>query len=489
MASPARPTELWQFGAAELATAVRSREVSAVEAAQSCLDRIEQTNPTLNALADVRTDEVLSAARAADDALAAGKEVGPLHGVPVSIKINTEQRGHATSNGLPALAHSPAEHDAACVSALRDAGALPLGRSNAPAFSLRWFTSNALHGRTLNPWDHGRTPGGSSGGAASSLAAGMTPLAQGNDIGGSIRFPAACCGVVGLRPTVGRISDWAPPAVIDTPGGPVEMSFPPTVHFCAVQGPLGRTVTDVRLALRAMTAPDLRDPSGVPAVPDRPRAAGPVKVRMVRTLGTLKNHPAVDRALDSAAAHLTDAGHEIEELTDFPLLAEASRLWALLLTEDTRSLLPTVEQLGDDDIRAALAGHFAAAAQLWGEQPSLQTYIDGWARRATLITRLQEFLGRDTVLLTPVCAEPAFEQDADVTDPERSKSLASTMWPMTSVPILGFPAVTVPVLVDEGLPFSVQVIGGRFEEELVLEMAHDVETRAAVPQLWNGTGA
>ncbi|MFJ4616902.1 amidase [Streptomyces sp. NPDC088812] len=483
MASSARPAEPWQHSATQLAAAIRAGEISSTEAVRSCLDRIEETNPTLNALVDVRPDEALAAAREADAALAAGADVGPLHGVPVSIKINTEQRGYATSNGLPALAHRAAEQDAACVTALRAAGALPLGRNNAPAFSLRWFTANALHGRTLNPWDHGRTPGGSSGGAASALAAGMTPLAQGNDIGGSIRFPAACCGVVGVRPTVGRISDWAPPAHADTPAGRVELDFPPTVHACAVQGPLARTVSDARLALRVMTTPDLRDPSGVPAVPDRGTPAGPVTVTLVRTLGDVKNHPSVDRALDAAAAHLVDAGHRVEEVPDMPLLAEAARLWALLITEDLRSLLPTVRHLGDDAIRTALGHHFEAAAELWGEAPALQTYIDGWARRATLVTRLQELLGRDGLLLTPVCAEPPFEQDADISGRDRALELFAAMWPMTSVPILGFPAVTVPALVDEGLPLSVQLIGGRFEEELVLDAAQAVEDRAGFPGL------
>ncbi|MEU0743510.1 amidase [Streptomyces sp. NPDC006134] len=485
MATPPRPTAPWQRTATDLAAAIRAREISSAEVVRSCLDRIEEVNPRLNALADVRPEEALAAARRADEAVAAGAELGPLHGVPVSIKINTEQKGYATSNGVPALAHHPAEGDAACVTALRSAGAIPLGRSNAPAFSFRWFSANDLHGRTLNPWDPGRTPGGSSGGAASGLAAGMTPLAQGNDIGGSIRFPAACCGVVGVRPTVGRISGWSPPVHAGTPGGPAEPDLPPTVHSCAVQGPLARTVADARLALKAMTTPDLRDPSGVPAIPDRPRPAGPVTVSVVRTIGTVKNHPAVDRALDAAVAHLADAGYEIEELDGMPVLAEAARLWSLLITEDIRPILPLVHQVGGEDIRTALGHHFDAAARLWGETPSLRTYIDGWARRATLVTRLQELLGGDRLLLTPVCAEPPFEQDADLTGRSRAVELFTAMWPMTAVPVLGFPAVTVPVTLDEGLPLSAQLIGGRFEEDLVLDAAQAVEERAAVPPVWH----
>ncbi|MGW0333184.1 amidase [Streptomyces sp. NPDC003011] len=469
--------QLWQRSATELAAAIRARDISSTEVVRSCLERIEETNPQLAALVDLRPDEALAEARRADEAVAAGAELGPLHGVPVSTKINTDQRGHVTSHGVPALAGAPAEDDAACVAALRDAGAVLLGRSNAPAFSYRWFSTNELHGRTLNPWDPARTPGGSSGGASSSLAAGMTPLAQGNDIGGSIRYPAACCGVVGVRPTVGRVSGWAPPACVDTPAGRIQLDFPPTVHACAVEGPLARTVADARLALRVMTTPDLRDPYGVPAapadLPHGPKAA----VSVVRGIGTVKNHPGVDRAVDDAVARLTDAGYEVEELDGLPLLAEAARIWSLLVYEDFRPTLPLVHQVGDQDIRTSLEYSFAAAASVWGESPSLETYINGWARRSTLITRLQELLGTDRILLTPVSAELPFEQDADLVSPERAAELVTAMWPMTAVPLLGFPAVTVPSALVDGLPVSVQLIGGRFAEDRILDAAQAIEDR------------
>ncbi|WP_306318167.1 MULTISPECIES: amidase [unclassified Streptomyces] len=490
MESPARNTELWQRPATELAAAVRAREVSSYEIVTSCLDRIEATNPKVNALVEVRPEETLAAARAADAAVAAGgadAELGPLHGVPVSIKVNTEQRGHATTNGVRALADNIAAEDAACVTALRTAGAIPLGRSNVPAFSLRWFSANDLHGRTLNPWDAARTPGGSSGGAAAGIAAGMTPLAQGNDIGGSIRYPAACCGVVGLRPTVGRVSDWAPPAYADTPEGRVPLDFPPTVQACAVQGPLGRTVADTRLALHAMSAPDLRDPYGVPALPG-PRPGrdhrNPARVTLVRGDDGAQNHPAVDAALDAAAAHLADAGYEVDEVATQPLLAEAARLWLLLLTEDTRPLLRVVDRIGDDAIRTALARHFAASAAVWGERPDLETYINGWARRGALVTRLQQLLGADHLLLTPVSAQPPFEQDADLGPEASALELWPAMWPMASIPILGFPAVTVPVTAHEGLPIGVQLVGGRFTEDGLLDAAQAVEDRSPTRRTW-----
>ncbi|SEK48814.1 amidase [Streptacidiphilus jiangxiensis] len=473
--SPA--TEPWQLTAVEAAAALRSRTLSSVELVQSALDRIEATNPRINALADVRPEEALAQARAADERTVTGGDLGPLHGIPTSTKINTDQRGYATSHGVVALAGTNAEQDAACVAALRSAGAVLVGRSNAPAFSYRWFSTNDLHGRTVNPWAPDRTPGGSSGGASASLAAGMTQLAQGNDIGGSIRYPAACCGVVGIRPTVGRVSNWTAPAFVDTPAGRQQLVMPLTVQQCAVEGPLARTVADARLALRVMSTPDLRDPIGVPALPERPAPAELPVVTVVRGIGTVPNHPAVERAVDEAVRKLADAGHRIEELDGLPLLAEAARLWSLLIYEDFRPTMPAVEQVGDADVRASLAYSFAAAAGQWGPAPSLGDYIHGWSRRAALITELQELLGRERLLLTPVSAEPPFEQDADIASPERAAQLVAAQWPMAAVPILGLPAATVPSALVDGLPMSVQLIGGRFEEELVLDAAQAIEDR------------
>ncbi|MGW7079908.1 amidase [Streptomyces sp. NPDC054866] len=480
------PAALWQRTASDLAAAIRTREISSADVVRSCLARIEETNPRLAALTDVRPDEALAAARRADQAVIAGEELGPLHGVPVSTKINTDQEGYATSHGVAALAAAQAQGDAACVTALRESGAVLLGRSNAPAFSYRWFSTNDLHGRTLNPWDPARTPGGSSGGASSSLAAGMTPIAQGNDIGGSIRYPAACCGVVGIRPTVGRISNWTPPAYVDAPDGKARLELPPTVQACAVEGPLARTVADARLALRVMTTPDLRDPYGIPAEPGPLPWGTARRVSIVRGIGTVKNQPAVDLAVDAAAAHLADAGYEVEELDDLPLIAEAARLWSLLIYEDFRPTLPVVDRIGDEGIRTSLKYSFAAAAAVWGEQPSLETYINGWSRRASLITDLQQLLGSARMLLTPVCVELPFEQDADISSPQRAAELVAAMWPMTAVPILGFPAVTVPSLLAEGLPVSVQIIGGRFTEERILDAAQTIEDRT--PGYWPPLG-
>ncbi|MGP4027435.1 amidase [Actinomadura sp. 3N407] len=462
--------ELWQMSATQLATGIRAREISAVEIAESCLGRVEDVNPKLNAFVDVRPEETLADARRADAAVAAREALGPLHGIPVSTKINTPQRSQLLTQGVSALANVTAGQDDASVAALRRAGSVFLGRSNAPAFSVRWFSTNDPHGRTLNPWNGAHTPGGSSGGAASSVAAGMTPLAQGNDIGGSLRYPAGCCGVVGVRPTVGRVSNWTAPEDAG-PEGPL------TFQAWAVQGPIARTVADARTALQAMAGPDLRDPFGVPALPQAAPRTGPVRVGVVRDVGIVTSHPSVDQGLDTAARWLADAGYEVEEL-ELPLLAEAARLWSLLLFEDLRPMLPGMLEMADEALGVHLKYAYEFAAGLWGDKPGITAYIQGWARRATLITRLQEMLGTGMILLTPVSAEPPFEQDADIAGPERGRNLVAAQWPMTSLPVLGFPGVSVPAMVADGLPIGVQLVGGRFTEDLILDAAQAIEDRA-----------
>src|SRR4051794_11749721 len=184
---------LWRWSAVDLAHAIASRNISSREAVQSGLDRIAQVNPTLNAIVEIRAEEALATADEADAAVKAGSKLGPLHGVPVTTKVNVDQRGCATTNGVVAFRDVIATEDSPVVANLRKAGAVILGRTNTPAFSHRWFTDNDLHGTTHNPWGKGLTPGGSSGGAASAVASGMCPIAHGNDFGGSIRYPAYAC--------------------------------------------------------------------------------------------------------------------------------------------------------------------------------------------------------------------------------------------------------------------------------------------------------
>lgn len=458
--------ELWRWTATELAKGIRTRAISAREATESCLARIAQVNPVLNALVEVTADEALTSADTADQAVAKGRELGALHGVPVSIKINSDQVGHATTHGTVSRKNNIAAQDAPHVANLRKEGAIFIGRSNSPAFGYRWFTNCIAHGSTLNPWSREHTPGGSSGGAGASVASGMVPIGHGNDIGGSIRYPAYACGITGLRPTVGRIPSWY---------GDENQSL--SIQTMLAQGPLARSVADLRLALQAMSGFDARDPLYAPVPLRSTTTDRPIRVGIVRDGGIKQPVNEVNAAIDTAAAHLRDAGYNVEEV-DAPAFAEAYRLWHLLVLEEFRPMMPAVREDGDPAMLKAAEYYYAHAETMWGSAPSLDTYMTGYARRGTLIAQLAQFMERWPLLLQPVSTELPFEQDADLASMRRMGEILEAQWPMITLPILGFPAVAVPTGIVQGLPVGVQIIGKRFREDMVLDAAEVIEARS-----------
>lgn len=465
------PSDLWRWSGRALRDGISSGELGAVEVAQAHLDRIRQANPALNALIEVSEEEALDTARELDQRGRGGDRSGLMHGIPVSIKDNTDQAGHANTGGLVAAATNLASEDAAVVAALRASGSVFIGRSNVPAFSLRWFSENDLFGRTLNPWSTGRTPGGSSGGAASAVASGMVPIAHGNDIGGSIRYPAAVCGVTGIRPTVGRVPKWAAPS-------PYSGGAAPADHLMSVEGPIARHVTDLRLALEAMSAPDLRDPACVPVryQDEAPLPKG-TAVGVVAEIPGVPTTAAHLDALERAAGWLRNAGYETVEV-EVSELAEAHRLWLLLLFEDLRADLAVVLEHGDEQLRRSLENDFAVVAEAWGPRPSLAAYVHGHSRRNELVTIMEERFAGVPLLLTPFSAQVPPRHLADAGSTDGARALIHDQWPMTSVACLGLPAATVPVGVVDNLPTGVQIIGGRFRESWILDAAEAIEARA-----------
>jgi amidase len=451
-------TEAWSMTATELAGAIRAGRLSAREAVGSTLARIGAVNPVINALPAVLEEEAMAAAAKADEAQARGARLGAMHGVPVTIKVNVDQRGHATTNGIVALRENIAAEDAPVVANLRAAGAIVVGRSNTPAFSYRWFTDNDVHGRTLNPWSHGITPGGSSGGAAAATASGMGAVGHGNDIGGSVRYPAYACGIAGLRPTVGRI-----PAYNST----MSEDRPLASQMMSVQGPLARNIADIRLAFAAMARPDARDPISLPMAFEFPLPATPIKVAVFRD-GRADSQ--VSGALERAAKALSGAGFAVEEAAP-PCFDEAHRLWLAFIANDMRrSMLAAIETYGDAAIRAS-ARHFTGSVP----EMSRDEILALLARRYTIAREWSLFLARYPILLMPVSWRRPVEVDMDVKGAELGAELIAAQSPMLPIALLGLPGLAVPTGLAEGLPSGVQLVGDRFREDLLLMAGEAIE--------------
>ncbi len=454
-------SELWRLSALAQAKLVRTRAASAVEVMRSFLARIEAVNPRVNAVVEIRPEEALALAEAADRAVAAGEAVGPLHGVPVTIKVNVDQRGYATTNGVVVYRDLIASEDSAVVANLRRAGAIPAGRTNTPAYSYRFFTDNALHGRTLNPWNPTLTPGGSSGGASAALACGIGSIAHGNDIGGSIRYPAYACGVAGIRPSLGRVPAFNPSA------GATER--PIAMQLFSVQGPLARNIADLRAALLAMMAPGHPDPWHAPVPFEGPPVPRPRRV----ALAVLGADPPVAEALRRAAQFLSEAGCVVDEV-DPPHWDEAAALWrSVLMADSMRFMTPMIEANGDEAAKRSWRGWCANVPA-----PTEEAFHAGLARRTAILRDWQRFFARYSALLCPVSREPPFPIDLDQTE-EGQRRILRAQETLYVINFLGLPGAVLPTdVAHQGVRVGVQIVADRFREDLCLELAEIIEARA-----------
>lgn len=460
--------ELWKLSAGEVARLVRSKQVGATQAAQSALARLAAVNPDLNAVVESRPDEVLARARDIDRAIARGEDPGVLAGVAVATKVNVDHAGYATTNGLKSQKDLVAKTSSPVVDSLLAAGAVAVGRTNTPAFSYRWFTGNLLHGATRNPHDAALTPGGSSGGSAAAVAAGICHLAHGTDIAGSIRYPAYACGLHGLRPSFGRVAAYNATAPLERPIGG---------QLMAVSGPIARTIADLRLGLQAMSRPDARDPWWVPAPLEGP--ALPRKVAMCLRPDGLDTQPEVCAALMDAAARLRDAGWEVEEVANLPPLQDAVAIQiALWMGDGYEGLVQAAEREGDPGAIAALAGQAAIA-----RSTGLPEFSSALARRLGIARAWQLFLERYPVVLLPVSAELPFPSDLDLQGPEAYERVWRAQMPMIALPVTGLPALSVNTGMCGRSPVGVQLVAGRFREDMCLAAGADIEARgqAIVP--------
>ena len=448
--------DLWRLSAAEMASLIRSKKVSAKDAATAALARLDAVNPKINAVVDHKPAEVLAQASAIDAAIGRGEDPGPLAGVPVTVKVNIDQEGFATTNGLKLQRDAVAKSNSPVIDNLRKSGAVILGRTNCPAFSYRWFTANLIHGDTRNPRDPGITPGGSSGGAGAAVAAGIGHIAHGTDIAGSIRYPAYACGVHGLRPTMGRIPAFNA-ALPERPIGP---------QISAVSGPLARTIGDIRIALAAMSAKDARDPWWVPAPLEGP--AMPKRVAMCLNPDGLDPVPEVKAAVADAGKRLERAGWIVEEIANTPPLREAADLQTKLwLGDGYEAQLEAAEREGDPGALACLRGNKAKVHPF--------DLSKALTRRATLTREWLAFFEKYAVLLMPVSGELPFPDHLDRKDDASFARVWHAQLPQIAIPFMGLPGLTVSTGLVGRVPVGVQLVSGRYREDLCLAAGEAIE--------------
>jgi len=457
--------ELWRKSAGELAGLIGGKEISSTEVVEAHLARIEAVNPGLNAVVRVLASEARAAALEADRKTAAGGPLGPLHGVPFTVKENIDMAGLPTTWGVPALARAMVPLDAPVVERMRAAGAIPIGRTNLPDMALRVHTDSSLHGLTRNPWNRSRTAGGSSGGEAVALATGMSPIGLGNDIGGSLRNPANACGIASIRPSAGRVPD---------------AGFVPAedrllaVQLMNVQGPMARRVADVRLALQVLMGAHPRDPWSIDAPLAGPALAGPIRVAVLAAPPGGSVDPAVSRVVRQAADALSNAGYDVVEACP-PRYEEAVAVWARFILGDYASVLAQLMPLLGTGGAAFLTAANRAVPPLADTAAMSQMF----AARDGIARAWSQFLAQHPLLLTPTWTQLPFEHGFDAATPEGAAATIEMIRPVVPANVLGLPSACVPAGRDEatGLPVGVLLTGRRFREDLCLDAAEAVEAR------------
>jgi len=455
---------LWQWSASDIAAATQSGTLTAIEVTEAALARMEAVNPQLNAVVESLADD----ARADAEALDAGEAPkGPLHGVPVTIKINVDQKGHATSNGVAAFKDVIAPEDAPVVRNLKAAGAVVIGRTNTPEFSFRADTDNPLYGRTHNPWGPHISAGGSSGGAGAAVMAGIGALAHGNDIGGSLRFPASANGAVTVKPGLGRV-----PAF--NPSQTAERGL--LAQCMSVQGLIARTARDFHLSMPALIAPDARDPFHVPLPWHGTPPAPPIRVAVARDDFGFGMHPDISKALDNAASALSDAGYAIEEVEP-PLAHETGEVGYRALLGEVNALLgPDIRRYGSSEINAIFDEYYRQFPPFEGDE-----LLGTLARRTHYARQWALFFEEYPLVLTPFLLKPFFSPGRDAEGAEGVRdALGRSHWSFV-MNFVGLPAGNLPTHIAETpsgpSPIGVQIAGRRWREDLIVDAMQAIEAR------------
>ncbi|MCE8512866.1 amidase family protein [Ruegeria pomeroyi] len=469
-------TALWQLDATQIAEQTTSGALSAEQAVGAAIKRMQTVNPGLNAVVDSCVEAAMARAAELDKARAAGTPCGPLHGVPVTIKVNVDQTGYATTNGVTALKDMIAPGDAPVVRNLQNAGAVVIGRTNTPEFSFRADTDNPLYGRTHNPWGRHISPGGSSGGAGSAVMAGIGALAHGNDIGGSLRFPAAANGAVTVKPGLGRVPAWNPSQKAER--GMLAQSM-------SVQGLITRSAADLHLAMPSLIAPDPRDPFHVPLPWRGAPAEGPIRVAFTKATYGYDLHPEVEAALDTARDALRDAGYLVEEV-ETPDAFEAGRAGYRALMGEVWALMKAdVDAYGSQTVRDIFEVYFQEFPPFHGTE-----LLQVMAQRSHYAREWSLFLEQYPLVLGPFLPQPFFGPDRDTEGAEGvHEVLGAAVWSY-SMNFMGLPAACLPsrlaALPKGPQPINVQITARRWREDMAVDAAAAIEARVGrmAPHLW-----
>ena len=452
---------LCKKSASELAELVRSKEASSKEIVEAHFNRIKEVNPGINAITLTLEESALKLADEADSAVEEDRK-RPFHGVPFTIKENIDFMGTPTTNGIPLLAESMPPRNAPIVDRMLGAGAIPIGRTNLPEMGMRLDTDNPLRGRTFNPWNKALTPGGSSGGEAASIATGMSPFGLGNDIGGSLRNPAYCCGIASLNPSIGRIP------FVNSIEGFIDMGI--SGAFLS-DGPMARSVEDLRTGLSIMAGRHIDDPQSVNTplsgpIPEKPKAA------LVKEIANFNLPDATKREIDKAGAILSNSGWSIEEV-EAPEVERVYEIWGTVLNSGMLDAMP--EEVFKPETAAYL--HRFAEPFLSNDLNLDQALIE----RRRLRRLWSAFLTDYQVCIGPTWANLPWPIDTDL-DPEKGiDTLRQSFSFIAPGNCLGLPSVALPMGVDNGIPTGVQIYSELYREDLCLLAAELIQKEAPCP--------
>lgn len=448
-----------------MARAIKSKEATSVEIVRAHIEHIEKLNPRINAVVTLRKEEALKDAQAADDAVKNGALIGPLHGVPLTLKDAYRVKGMRSTFGVPQYSRYKPSADCEVVSRVRNAGAIILGRTNVPFASFDWQCKSPIFGETLNPWNPKHTPGGSSGGAAAALASGFTPIELGSDIAGSIRYPAHCCGVLGLRTTVGLLpySDSLPD------------DMPRIFEKLTVCGPMARDYGDLSLMLKVLLG------NGAKQQPDKPDPAK-LKVAFTASLLTLEPDAEMKAALSAMEKEFSQAGHQVEHREPQIDWAAAYRVWGNIVGYEYRTVLPKLLQAGPGRLlfdayflhyrlgNGPLTVHFKEGFLL-----SEASYKEALSKREAILKEVDRFFEQTDLWILPSSPMEALRiqrRGGPIAHLGQNRTYSEMLGTyLCPTALMGTPALAMPIAMSKnGLPLGVQVHGARFSDEKLVRI-------------------